>query len=108
MANRIAGLQALDARLGGLERHLPRPRRELQLVDQGPCCEAADAIVGSADGGCSCCTPAMAWPTRAPISEVQYASSLRDGSNVRSTDNKRPLRHRNQAAPTRTTRTVRR
>ena len=70
IANRIAGLQALDARLGGLERHLARPRRELQMVDQGPCCEAADAIVGSAEGGCSCCTPAGGGPTRAAVRDV--------------------------------------
>jgi DNA-binding transcriptional MerR regulator len=71
IANRIAGLQALDARLGGLERHLAQPRRELQMVDLGPCCEAAGAIVGSAEGGCSCCTPAAAGPTRAAVNEVQ-------------------------------------
>ncbi len=70
IANRIAGLQALDARLGGLERHLARPRRELQMIDQGPCCEAADAIVGSAEGGCSCCTPAGGGPTRAAVRDV--------------------------------------
>jgi DNA-binding transcriptional MerR regulator len=71
VAERVAGLQALEARLAGLERHLARPRRELRMVDQGPCCEAADAIVGSAEGGCSCCTPAIAGPTRAAVSEVQ-------------------------------------
>lgn len=71
IARRISGLQALDARLGGLERHLARPRRELQLVDQGHCCEAADAIVGSAAGGCSCCTPPTAAPTRGAVSGVQ-------------------------------------
>ena len=71
IANRITGLQALDARLGALERHLARPRGQLQMVDQGPCCEAADATVGSAAGGCSCCTPAIAGPTRAAVYEVR-------------------------------------
>jgi DNA-binding transcriptional MerR regulator len=71
IANRIAGLQDLDARLGGLERHLARPQRELQMVVPGPCCEAADAIVRSAEGGCSCCTPAMAGPNRAAVNEAQ-------------------------------------
>jgi hypothetical protein len=66
----MAGLQALDARLGGLERHLALPRRELQMVDQGPCCEAADAIVGSAAGDCSCCTPAVGGPTRAAVRDA--------------------------------------
>ena len=55
---RIAGLQALDARLAELERHLARPTRALAVVNAGgPCCSAADAVVGSADGGCACCAP---------------------------------------------------
>ena len=55
---RIAGLQALDARLAELERHLARPKRALAVVNAGgPCCNAADAVVGSADGGCACCAP---------------------------------------------------
>ena len=59
IADRIAGLQALDARLGGLERHLTGSRRVLQMVEsKGPCCAAADAIVGFEDGGCACCSPA--------------------------------------------------
>jgi DNA-binding transcriptional MerR regulator len=59
IADRIAGLQALDARLGGLERHLTRPRRLLQVMDaSGPCCDAADAVVGAERGGCACCSPA--------------------------------------------------
>jgi DNA-binding transcriptional MerR regulator len=59
IADRMAGLQALDARLAGLERHLSRPRRSLAVLDvAGPCCDAADAVVGSVDGGCACCSPA--------------------------------------------------
>ncbi len=59
IAQRIAGLQALDARLAGLERHLTRPRRSLAVLGQpGPCCEAAESVVGSAEGACACCTPA--------------------------------------------------
>ena len=59
IADRIAGLQALDARLGGLQRHLTRSRRVLQMVDSaGPCCDAADAIVAFEEGGCACCSPA--------------------------------------------------
>ena len=41
VADRISGLQALDARLAGLLGH---PRRFLAVLD-GPCCEAADAVV---------------------------------------------------------------
>lgn len=56
IADRIAGLQALDARLGGLQRHLARPRRALPMVDgTGPCCDAADAVTASESGGCACC-----------------------------------------------------
>jgi DNA-binding transcriptional MerR regulator len=59
IADRIAGLQALDARLGGLERHLGRPRRELRMVEAtGPCCDAAGAVVSADAGGCACCAPA--------------------------------------------------
>jgi DNA-binding transcriptional MerR regulator len=55
IADRIAGLQALDARLAGLHQHLGRPRRALAVLD-GPCCDAADAVVGVAEGGCACCS----------------------------------------------------
>jgi DNA-binding transcriptional MerR regulator len=55
IADRITGLQALDARLAGLLGHLGRPRRSLAVLD-GPCCEAADAVVGAAEGGCPCCS----------------------------------------------------
>jgi DNA-binding transcriptional MerR regulator len=56
VADRIAGLRALDARLAGLLGHLERPRRRSLAVLDGPCCEAADAVVGAAEGGCSCCS----------------------------------------------------
>ncbi len=56
IADRIAGLQALDARLAGLLGHLERPRRSLEVLD-GPCCEAADAVLGGTEGGCACCSP---------------------------------------------------
>ena len=55
IADRIAGLQALDARLAGLFGHLARPRRTIAVLD-GPCCEAADAVVGAAEDGCPSCT----------------------------------------------------
>ena len=58
VAERIAGLQALDARLAGLLGHLGRPRRSLAVLD-GPCCEAADAVVGAAEGGCPCCSTSL-------------------------------------------------
>jgi DNA-binding transcriptional MerR regulator len=59
IADRIAGLQALDARLVGLEAHLTRPPRALAIMElAGPCCEAADAVVGSVEGACACCAPA--------------------------------------------------
>jgi DNA-binding transcriptional MerR regulator len=59
IADRIAGLQALDARLAGLLGHLARPARSLAVLD-GPCCEAADAVLGAVEGGCPCCAPAPA------------------------------------------------
>lgn len=65
VADRIARLQALDARLAGLLGHLERPQRPALAVLDGPCCEAADAVVGAAEGGCSCCSsmPEMATST---------------------------------------------
>lgn len=57
VADRIAGLQALDARLAELAGHLRRSRQSLAILDAaGPCCEAADAIVGTAEGTCACCS----------------------------------------------------
>jgi DNA-binding transcriptional MerR regulator len=54
IADRIARLQALDARLAGLLGHLGRPRRSLAVLGV-PCCEAADAVGGAVEGGCACC-----------------------------------------------------
>lgn len=59
VAARMAGLAELDARLADLERHLTASRRSplTVLADGGAaaCCDAAEAIVGSAEGGCACC-----------------------------------------------------
>ena len=58
IAARVAGLQALDERLADLAQHLARPRRSLAVIDtvgETPCCEAADAVVGSVEGSCACC-----------------------------------------------------
>lgn len=54
IAERIAGLRALDARLLALLGHLERPRPSLAVLD-GPCCEAAGAVTGTASGECACC-----------------------------------------------------
>lgn len=61
IADRIARLRALDARLAGLQGHLDRPRRSLPVMDvTGPCCEAAAAVVGTSTGECSSCGAATA------------------------------------------------
>ncbi len=57
IADRIAGLQALDQRLAGLGRHLGRPRPALAILGTGSCCDAAEAVLGT-DGGCTCCSAA--------------------------------------------------
>lgn len=58
IAQRIAGLQTLDTHLGRLERHLIRPSRALSVLGTGgPCCDAAGAVLGTAEGGCDCCIP---------------------------------------------------
>jgi DNA-binding transcriptional MerR regulator len=69
IADRIAGLQALDARLTGLLGHLGRQRPSLAVVD-GPCCEAAYAVVATAQGGCPCCSSELAVPTRSPTTSA--------------------------------------
>jgi DNA-binding transcriptional MerR regulator len=58
VAERMAGLRALDARLAALERHLVRPRRALPILDgqSAACCDAAGAVVVGTAGGCSCCS----------------------------------------------------
>jgi DNA-binding transcriptional MerR regulator len=59
IADRIAGLRELDTRLAALARHVTQPRRAITvLAENGPCCDAADAVVLSAEGGCTCCSPA--------------------------------------------------
>ena len=56
IAERVAGLQALDARLAGLQRHLGTRRRTLAMVDRpGPCCDAAVMVDDAAAGACACC-----------------------------------------------------
>jgi MerR family copper efflux transcriptional regulator len=58
IADRIAGLRALDARLADLERHLVTVGRELPVMASGSCCEAADVVMGSSPGWCARCAPA--------------------------------------------------
>lgn len=52
IAARIAALQALDARLAGLESHIG-DRRALAVIGDGACCDSAHAILGAG----SCCSP---------------------------------------------------
>ena len=52
IADRVAGLQALDARLATLSTHLAR---QLPMAGDA-CCEAADAVTGE----CGCCVAATA------------------------------------------------
>jgi DNA-binding transcriptional MerR regulator len=67
IAERIAGLQELDARLASLDRHVAGPRRQLTVVAaDGPCCDAAEAVVGSVEGGCACCAPAASGAWKGP------------------------------------------
>jgi DNA-binding transcriptional MerR regulator len=61
IAERIASLQALDARLASLDRHLRTPRAGLPVLGAGePCCDAAGAVAGSTAGSCTCCEPGPA------------------------------------------------
>jgi len=62
IAERMAGLHALDARLVALERHLGRGSggRRLPVVDGSPCCEAAAAVEATASDCACCASPAPA------------------------------------------------
>ena len=56
IADRIAGLLELVARLARLEHHpsaRPRARADLTVIDSGACCSAAAAV--GADATCACC-----------------------------------------------------
>jgi hypothetical protein len=57
----MARLHDLDARLADLERHVveARPARQplTVLAGRAPCCDAASAVTGVAEGGCACCSP---------------------------------------------------
>ena len=55
IARQVADLQALDDRLAQLSTHLGRPRRRLAVLDGAPCCDAATAVVDSAERTCACC-----------------------------------------------------
>jgi DNA-binding transcriptional MerR regulator len=65
VAERIARLRELDGRLADLQRHVTAPepiaptsRRTLSVLEAGgPCCDAAAAVTGVAEGGCACCSP---------------------------------------------------
>jgi DNA-binding transcriptional MerR regulator len=61
IADRIAGLQRLDAHLAALERHLARQSgRTLDVLGSaGACCDAAEAVMGLPNGGCACCADEM-------------------------------------------------
>lgn len=65
IAQRIAGLRALDERLSGLLGHLAGSARSLRVLDAGrpmdaafPCCDAAQAVAEMSEGGCACCSGA--------------------------------------------------
>jgi DNA-binding transcriptional MerR regulator len=60
ITDRIAGLRELDERLAGLEAHLQTRRGQLQVLNEGLCCEAATSVVGAAEGSCPCCAPPAA------------------------------------------------
>ena len=64
IAERIARLRDLDGRLADLEGHLDRPRAVLPvLADGSACCDAADAVFGTTEGACACCSPVTPGPT---------------------------------------------
>jgi DNA-binding transcriptional MerR regulator len=93
IAARMDGLRALDERLADLQRHLAEaPREEVpgaglrlpMLESGGPCCDAASAVIGVAEGGCSCCataSPAVSQTTN--DSWIGWPSAKRSARSVR-------------------------
>ena len=63
IAARIDGLRDLDHRLASLQDHLTTPAEGRSALPMfggtGPCCDAAGAVSGAAEEGCSCCGPQM-------------------------------------------------
>jgi DNA-binding transcriptional MerR regulator len=58
IADRIAGLQALDARLAKLGRHVTQPGRRLAVLGASQaCCDAAEAVIGREAGGAPAARP---------------------------------------------------
>lgn len=56
IADRIARLRGLDARLETLQKHLAGARPALNVLTSGaPCCDVAHAVIGNAEGTCACC-----------------------------------------------------
>ena len=86
IGERIEGLHALDARLADLERHLGRSRRSLTVVGfeaAGACCDAAGAVVDSAEGrpAAARAAPPTAW---GPVpADPLIRRSFAEGVNVR-------------------------
>jgi DNA-binding transcriptional MerR regulator len=75
IAERMAGLRALDDRLADLERHLRTARRPLAVLGKPGerCCEAAGAVVGSVEGTCACCSNATATSLTVPDRSLDRA-----------------------------------
>lgn len=63
LADRMARLTELDERLADLERHVAESRPSARMLNvlsaPAPCCDAAAAVTGIAEGGCACCSPVM-------------------------------------------------
>jgi len=61
LGERLERLRELDVRLADLERHVvearPSHRALTVLAGTAPCCDAAAAVTGVAEGGCACCSP---------------------------------------------------
>ena len=100
IGERIEGLRALDARLAELERHLGRGRRSLAVVGStaaGACCDAAGAIVDSAEGAAvGVRLLRHRWPG---VRHRLIDSSLRPRSAVTSLRSTDPPAHRRPRPP---------
>ena len=56
IAERVAGLRELDARLEALQKHLAKTRPALNVLTAGaPCCDIAHLVIGNLEGTCACC-----------------------------------------------------
>lgn len=80
LAERMAAMRAIDARLEALQGHLSRARPALNVLTSGaPCCDVAHAVIGSVRSVCSCCRYEASPAGASPAERIEFIDGPRDG-----------------------------